>query len=595
MGLAECNSMAESKRGSVPSGHGCSPGARGQTVKNHTFYPHSVSISQSIINDHMVSHYKKIYTAKATIDTSVPKSLIHSVKYNDRIRQERMRKGDRSQSARPLSQSFSRASCSPAQSRLSLQDDRSPFLCSRSSFLSSARFRTSFPVHQVVYPSAGSQRRRQPARSASELSYRSPEATSHQQQSACSSAVLGNQSLCKSFQDPVQKTYSGDLIQRHSQHFTSNKPFTPKTLKSDKSSYLSEYRYYRTPRKKRVQDGNNSTLMQQETYHGSTKTMECTSEDFDDPSQGFSTEHERSEGNSPYFSASRQSQRSKSGDQDFFDSSSRASPGIMKSPLMKTISAEEVELMYLEFISAVTDDILSRGYFSDRALDRLLKQYIDMNHRHLDEDKMRHLLETLRKDYQDPSSTSSFSTELKTMGKDLQNKRQPKVQSGRKKQRKTKEDNDLFPYASLIKHDDAQLNAVPVSSSTPCGSPDRTSSPTNGEEDCENDTQERGMASSWLSEHPTDYTEITEEGNHQNQTDTNIEDINGSHDFSSVSSEGSHQDQAEVLDDGQSSELEDLGKMLSDSLQVSSNTNGNMEAAEEQLTNTLGTGSDDEF
>lgn len=150
-----------------------------------------------------------------------------------------------------------------------MQDDRSPFLCSRSSIISSPKFSASFPVKQVVYPSAGSQRRSHPARSASELSYQSPEATSHQQQqSARSSAVFRNQSCCKSFQDPVQMTYSGDLLQKHSQHFTPNKPFTPKTLKSDKSSYLSEYRYYRAPRKKLTQDGNNPSLMQQKTYHG---------------------------------------------------------------------------------------------------------------------------------------------------------------------------------------------------------------------------------------------------------------------------------------------------------------------------------------
>lgn len=51
-------------------------------------------------------------------------------------------------------------------------------------------------------------------------------------------------------QHPEQKTYGDDLLKKHSHHFTQDKPFTPKTLKSDKSSYLSKYRYYRAPLKK---------------------------------------------------------------------------------------------------------------------------------------------------------------------------------------------------------------------------------------------------------------------------------------------------------------------------------------------------------
>ena len=153
------------------------------------------------------------------------------------------------------------------QSRLSVQYDDSPFLCSRSSMVSSPRFSTSFHAKEIVYPSckAGSQNH---TRSASELKYRSPEATSHRKLSVCSLAASGNQNCYKTFQDPVQKTYSGDLLQKHSQHFTQDKPFMPKTLKSDKSSYLSKYRYYRAPRRNPSQDCTNSRLMRQETYHG---------------------------------------------------------------------------------------------------------------------------------------------------------------------------------------------------------------------------------------------------------------------------------------------------------------------------------------
>lgn len=150
-----------------------------------------------------------------------------------------------------------------------MQYDDSRYLCSRSSTVSSPRFSTSFHAKETVYPSfkVGSQNQFQHGRPASEIKYQSPEVTSHRKQSACSLAALGEQSCYKTFQDPVQKTYSGDLLQKHSQHFTQDKPFIPKTLKSDKSSYLSGYRYYRAPRRKPTQDCTQSRLMRQETYH----------------------------------------------------------------------------------------------------------------------------------------------------------------------------------------------------------------------------------------------------------------------------------------------------------------------------------------
>lgn len=101
---------------------------------------------------------------------------------------------------------------------------------------------------------------------ASEYSYRSP--NSQRQQPARS--TTGTQSGYKAFQDPVQKTYSGDLIQKHAHRFTQDKPFTPRTLKSDSRSYLSQYRYYTPPRGKPAQDQERTIprLTRQETYHG---------------------------------------------------------------------------------------------------------------------------------------------------------------------------------------------------------------------------------------------------------------------------------------------------------------------------------------
>ncbi|XP_028993838.1 spermatogenesis-associated protein 7 homolog isoform X2 [Betta splendens] len=570
MGFAEDSVIMESRIGSVSSGLGFSPSVKGRASKCSPFCPPSTSkLTQSIIKDHMMSHYKKVYSAKAAIDTSVPKSLIHSVKYNDQIRQERLRTGRRPQSAHSLSQRNTQASCSSAQSRLSVQYDDSPFLYSRSSMISSPKF-TSFHAKETVYPShkVSSQSHSHHTRPASEMKYRTSETVLQRNPSTWSLGASGFQNCYKTFQDPGQKTYSGDLLQKHSQHFTQEQPFTPKTLKSEKPSYLSKYRYYRAPLRK-PQDCTNSRLTLQETYHGSTETRKCLQE-CDEPTQELNTELECSENelNGTYVSASRQDTRTnKSRNNYYFDSSSR-----------------EEELMYLEFISAVTEDILSRGHISDRVLDRVINRHIDMNRGRLDEGKMRHLLEALRKDFEEPFDTSTSNTELEKKENDLLDALLPHQES-RGRQVKTKEDNDLLPYASLIEHCDTPDHTDFLPGLTAPCSPESTASPVKTKEnDEEGEPEEKRVDSTLLSEHITNNSGITEEDVHQNETGANAtgnEITSESHKLTTVIS-------GEVIYDGQVKELEDLEKTFSESLHI-------LEPANERHTDVAASVSDDDF
>ena len=135
--------------------------------------------------------------------------------------------------------------------------------------ISNPRLNTSFHAKQIVYPSHssfGPGSPSQPVYSASEISYRGP--NSLRQHSAHSGTSTGTQSGYKAFQDPAQKTYSGDLLQKHAHHFTQDKPFTPRTLKSDSRSHLSQYRYYTPPRRKTSQNSTGPRMTRQETYHG---------------------------------------------------------------------------------------------------------------------------------------------------------------------------------------------------------------------------------------------------------------------------------------------------------------------------------------
>ncbi|KAM9354591.1 spermatogenesis-associated protein 7 homolog isoform 2-T2 [Pholidichthys leucotaenia] len=539
----------ESRTGSVSSGLDYSTGVRGHTSKS-----------------------------SSVIDTSMPKSMLHNVKYNDRIRRECIRKGGRPQSA--PSQRNGRASCSSSQSRLSVQCDGSPYPCLRSSMLSSPRFSTSFDTKAIVYASYKFNSHH--AHPASEKNYRGSEPALQRKRSASSLDVLGDHGCHKTFQDPSQKTYSGDLLKKHSQHFTQEKPFTPQTLKSDKGSNLLKYRYYRAPQRKPTQDCNNSRLKQQEINHKSTKNNEDT-EDFDVPSQGFRTDHEGSEDdfNGKVLLSSRQQSRATKSREHYFDSPPRVSLEGVMSPNMKRVSEEEEELMYLQFISAVTEDILSRGHISVRVLDRVMEQHINMNLYQLDEGKMRHLLDMLHKDLEDPNKKSPSSTEL--------DKLLLKVESAGK-QVKTKEENDLFRYVSL-KSSDTLDHPHPLLMSAPLASPEMSGSTTEiNEKGVEGDSEAKGVGSPLPKDPVLDNTPTNEEEFHQKGTAAR----NYAHIKDREYAALSVQDQADIHFDVPSKELEDLGRSLLE-LQVSSSTRWENTDTEQQTENTVASVSDEEF
>ncbi|KAI2654071.1 hypothetical protein H4Q32_010686 [Labeo rohita] len=309
-------------------------------------------MDQYMIKDHMLSHYRKLYSAKAAVDCSLPKSMYSNVKYVDQKRREQLRKDTQGQSGRSTSQTStrinSRTSCSSKNSRPSVQGGDSAYHYLDQSLMSSPRISTSFHSKQIVYPSPTNH-----FQSASELSYRSPNPHWHPAGPSC--ATSASQRGYRSFQDPTQKTYSGDVLLKHAHRFTQEKPFTPRTLKSDHKSTLLQYRYYTPPRRKAEEERSSSKVVRQETYHG------------------------------------------------------RISPEGMRSPIMRKVSAEEEELMYLEFITDVTNEILTQGLYSDRVLKRVFERHIDMNKHRLDENKMRHLLDNLQEDLQSPPAAAITS------------------------------------------------------------------------------------------------------------------------------------------------------------------------------------------
>lgn len=199
---------------------------------------------------------------------------------------------------------------------------------------------------------------------------------------------------------------------------------------------------------------------------------------------------------------------------------------------------------------------------------------------------MRHLLEVLCKDFEEPTNISSSTAELEKKNYLLDSLLPCPESAG--KHVKTKEDNDLFPYVSPIKHCDFPVYTDPLLASTPLHSPTRTPSQTEiTEKDKKGDSEGKFIDFSLVSEHVPDNTTASEEDFHIVGTTVTTSVHSETQENSAIAIE---QEQA----DGQSNELEDLGKSLSELLHVSSNTHCES-AASEQRSNAGDSGSEDEF
>ncbi|XP_072121232.1 spermatogenesis-associated protein 7 homolog isoform X3 [Mobula birostris] len=179
------------------------------------------------------------------------------------------------------------------------------------------------------------------------------------------SVQLNNRHLMnRSFQDPQKKTFSGDILIKHSNCFTEeNQCFTPRILKKTAKSFLSKYRYYTAP-KKRITD---IPVVQ-------------VNLDADDAEQHPTQE----------FRSTRLAKKT----QNIYSAKSRL--------------AWDNELKYLQFLKDITDDILFRGYHSNKILEDVFQKHIERNKHYLNEDKLKNILQNLRDELQtDPIISSS--------------------------------------------------------------------------------------------------------------------------------------------------------------------------------------------
>ncbi|XP_020667085.3 spermatogenesis-associated protein 7 isoform X1 [Pogona vitticeps] len=364
--------------------------------------------SQYLIRDHMAVHYNKILSAKAAVDCSVPKSRLNSIKFSDQQRREKLKKeiercekemissknvsrSSSRESRRPLSATYRKdswqaegnvglATCAPSEERYMLATSSTP---ERQSTMSQS----------IEKPS------KKAATKSSNISVSSLNTSAsslqrlHSKISCSSSSDSFTSKHPHKAQNVESKTSSGDLLDKHSEHFTSGRqPFTPRTLKSDAKSFLSQYRYY-MPARRKIQDLPTQQVEAETQTEISSFQVDLVGSERKHTAD-FQKVVKEVEGT---ISAHADKPDELKAVSQFF-SPRMTSPSSVQSPAVRRFQAEEEELLYLSFIQDITDEILRLGLFSNSALERLFERHIEQNRNHLDETKMHHLLEILKVD-----------------------------------------------------------------------------------------------------------------------------------------------------------------------------------------------------
>ncbi|XP_035183148.1 spermatogenesis-associated protein 7 [Oxyura jamaicensis] len=414
--------------------------------------------NQYLIRDHLMFHYNRILSAKAAVDSSAPRSRLTSIKLADQQRRERLKKkiarcekemsvgknASRSssrESGRLLSTSF-------GQSPLEAEDKDSLFpSVQHARYLSRAL--SPYGEHGLVNCSPVKCTRkhsRNTSNSNSSVTTSSKPRKHSRVSSSCSSDSFVSIGCSQRHQERNSKVYSGDLLDRHSELFTgSQKPFTPRTLISDAKSVLSEYRYYTPARRKRKNRCKRHVEAETQTDVISFPTTDKAS------GRKVMTEQQKmtkKAGDNRY-----DVDEPERGIAAFPYSFLRETSLYSEQPSAKTnIEAEEDDLLYLTFIEDVTNEILNLGLFSNRVLEQLFECHIEENKNHLDESKMRHLLDVLKADLS--CSTEEIHTDWEAVDsldlEELNMMEEPELTSKSQRQRKTTESEEFLTTMDLL-------------------------------------------------------------------------------------------------------------------------------------------------
>ncbi|XP_051833407.1 spermatogenesis-associated protein 7 isoform X2 [Antechinus flavipes] len=392
------------------------------SIKSNAFCTDSSSLRLStlyLIKNHMAVHYNKILSAKAVVDCSMPVSMTSSIKYSDQQRREKLKKEmaqceKDSKLSRSSIQISNKSSPSPISSMgLKLSEkvlDKDEETEEKNEFLSLSKSLP--PALNKQFPDFSY--REKTVRNETRRAFSASGIANPRRQTSVPSHNVSNGGGGKNTKNPrrfqlfTSKAPSGDLLEKHSARFTNKQlPFTPRTLKTEAKSFLSQYRYY-TPAKRKKDTQDQLIEAETQTDISSFKTYFMTSElNNIDSEEVIINEPKTSSCNtygmkekiipSQHFRNNLAWEKVKENVLHY--PFSRASiPYYLQPSPVKKIQSEEEELLYLSFIEDVTDEILKLGLFSNRVLERLFERHIEQNKHHLEEKKMRHMLHVLKVD-----------------------------------------------------------------------------------------------------------------------------------------------------------------------------------------------------
>ncbi|KAG8126396.1 hypothetical protein E2320_021486, partial [Naja naja] len=210
--------------------------------------------NQYLIRDHMAVHYNKILSAKVS-DQQRREKLKKEVEKCEKemISSQQVSRSSSRESRRLLSATYRK----PTPTHSSEPEDKEPLRapCEQQCGLDSL----SIPEKQSTILQRKEKNNKKIAPKMSTLSIESSDSSISSLQKlhsrvSCSSSDTTASKHSSKAQTPDSKACSGDLLDKHSQHFTNGQqPFTPRTLKSDAKSFLSQYRYY-TPARRKVRE-----------------------------------------------------------------------------------------------------------------------------------------------------------------------------------------------------------------------------------------------------------------------------------------------------------------------------------------------------
>ncbi|KAM9564936.1 spermatogenesis-associated protein 7 homolog isoform 2-T3 [Guaruba guarouba] len=310
--------------------------------------------SQYIIEDHMAAHYKKLMSAKAAVDSSAPKSLHTSVKYKDQQKRDRLIQALEKYkknlahglpasplNSRIVSPSQQKESCSLSETgHLYLMSGQNN--CYKTKKVQPHSVSIQKLTSRTLIPAPTARKNIQ--NTAQYALSQIPVHSSRTDRSSVSPLLqsrmhLGSHNRKKAIQTSFNKTYSGDLLDKHSIYFTAKQQrFTPQILKTSNQSFLAKYRYYNPPPQKKSSSPGRPSL----------KSADINNEKKRDLHRVLEDAHVRS--HSVHFS------------QQLVENYELRIPD-SEMPLSSGSQLEETEEEYLHFLQDLTNDILIRSCF----------------------------------------------------------------------------------------------------------------------------------------------------------------------------------------------------------------------------------------